>query len=77
MNNIPAIEVAIKNRKEKITKLQKEIADLTRQKESAENAQIIAVIRKANVSVQDLTEALSLISSDNKEKNTDKEKTTK
>ena len=72
--NIPAIDAAIKNRKERIIKLQKEIADFTKQKEAAENAQIIAAIRKANASVEEITEALSIIS---KEKTTDKkEKTT-
>lgn len=72
--NISAIDAAIKNRKERIAKLQKEIADFTRQREVAENAQIIAAIRKANASVEDVTEALSLIT---KEKITDKkEKTT-
>ena len=61
---VDRIITEIEKTKTKITELQARLRDLERQKTEAENTEILAVVRSANISQQELMEFIQAFKSD-------------
>lgn len=71
--SIGSIDNEITKCKEKISKYQKQLNELYKKREAAENAKIISEVRRSNLTVDELAELITAFSSSSSDKKQQKE----